>query len=696
MRIAARIGMAKRLRQWRIIVLSFVGLLVALIGSPMPAAVFDLDFTTDPADLGVEFFGSAEWRESEGNPGGYLSVTDALNGQRGAIIFPDLEGGAVLTSISISADLRVGGGTARPADGFSFNFVRPDDPLLEMGEGYASSPTGEANLPEEGSTTGLAIGFDEWFSGGEDIIGMSIRIDNELVDQFEFPILNNEGPDDPDYNESLQTGPMGVFDDELDLLSWARLNINLTAENLLTVDYKGVEVFNQTIDYDPGPGQLVFGGRTGGANAYHHIDNISIRTEGSIGLEQQTVVVNTGIDTTLAEAGLNGPDTPHGEEGSNPDGVERWEWDGSDGGGVNHGLLWFDIPANTLAAFGNGTATLAMHVDNNGNAGDMHRVTENWLGEGDDATWNNMPGGPGIVPGQNAEEVSNVQFPDSIGRQGQVLEADVSEDVRAWAAGEPNYGWGFLPVGNDGYGVTSFENATNPVPQLTLVFSGAAKPLLQAGDADQDLDFDQLDLVQVQIASKYLTGAAATWGEGDWNAAPGGSQGSPPAGDGQFNQIDIIAALNAGKYLTGPYAAIVKGGSSGDGQTSITYNVATGEVGVDAPAGTNLTSINIDSASGIFTGAAAANLGGSFDNDADTNIFKATFGSEFGSLEFGAVAQMGLSEDFVANDLTVVGSLAGGGDLGTVDLIYIPEPSAGVLAALGLLGVIMCRVRRKN
>ena len=37
-----------------------------------------------------------------------------------------------------------------------------------------------------------------------------------------------------------------------------------------------------------------------------------------------------------------------------------------------------------------------------------------------------------------------------------------------------------------------------------------------------------------------------------------------------------------------------------------------------------LTSINIDSAGSIFTGAAAENLGGSFDNDADNNIFKAT------------------------------------------------------------------------
>ena len=89
---------------------------------------------------------------------------------------------------------------------------------------------------------------------------------------------------------------------------------------------------------------------------------------------------------------------------------------------------------------------------------------------------------------------------------------------------------------------------------LTLEVGGGTA--LQPGDANMDLKFDQLDLVQVQIAAKYLTGQAATWGEGDWDRAPGGSPGSPPPGDGLFNQLDIIAALNAGKYLTGPYAAI--------------------------------------------------------------------------------------------------------------------------------------------
>ncbi len=232
----------------------------------------------------------------------------------------------------------------------------------------------------------------------------------------------------------------------------------------------------------------------------------------------------------------------------------------------------------------------------------------------------------------------------------------------------------------------TFPGPFAPFLEATVT-AGPGAPL-QPGDANQDLVFNQLDLVQVQQAAKYLTGQAATWGEGDWNGGPGGSPGNPPAGNGLFDQLDIVAALGAAVYLTGPYAAISDGGMAGDNQTSIGYNPSTGEVFVDAPAGTDLTSINIDSAAAIFTGEPAQNLGGSFDNDADDNIFKATFGSSFGSLSFGNVAQTGLAKDFVLNDLTVVGSLAGGGDLGNVDLIYVPEPATVLLLALGFMSLI--------
>ena len=208
---------------------------------------------------------------------------------------------------------------------------------------------------------------------------------------------------------------------------------------------------------------------------------------------------------------------------------------------------------------------------------------------------------------------------------------------------------------------------------------------LQPGDANQDLSFDQLDIVQVQISAKYLSGQAATWGEGDWNGAPGGEPGDPPEGDGQFNQLDIVSSLGANKYLTGPYAAIKQGGTQRDSQTSLVYDATTGELSVEPDLGHELTSININSEAGRFIGDKPMPLDGAFDNFDAGNLFKATFGGSFGQLSFGNVLPIGLSEESLTSDLTAVGSLAGGGNLGEVDLIYVPEPCSLLL----LLGVLL-------
>ena len=121
---------------------------------------------------------------------------------------------------------------------------------------------------------------------------------------------------------------------------------------------------------------------------------------------------------------------------------------------------------------------------------------------------------------------------------------------------------------------------------------------------------------------------------------------------------------------------------------------STGELSVDSPAGKELTSINITSAGGMFIGNKPGFLDGAFDNFATDNIFKATFGGSFGDISFGNVLPAGMDEASVAADLSAVGSLAGGGDLGEVDLIsFIPEPSTFVLMAFGLFALATARKR---
>ena len=215
-------------------------------------------------------------------------------------------------------------------------------------------------------------------------------------------------------------------------------------------------------------------------------------------------------------------------------------------------------------------------------------------------------------------------------------------------------------------------------------------PQLRAGDANQDLSFTQEDIVRVVSQAKYLSGERATWGEGDWNGAPGGSVGRPPPGDGAFDQHDIIAAVRSATYLTGPYSAIRVDHESAVGRVSIGYRAETGEMWLET-GGDELSAINISSSTGVFTAQVAENFGGIFDIDSDSTIFKATFGGSFGSIHFGEIARPGLSRDFLINDITVAALTTDGDELGKTGLIYVPEPATLLLAIIVAMIALLSR-----
>ena len=75
---------------------------------------------------------------------------------------------------------------------------------------------------------------------------------------------------------------------------------------------------------------------------------------------------------------------------------------------------------------------------------------------------------------------------------------------------------------------------TEPLEKRELRAADVVSSL--AGDANGDGSFDQLDIVQVLQAGKYLTGEHATFEEGDFT------------GDGVFDANDIVAALQQGNY----------------------------------------------------------------------------------------------------------------------------------------------------
>jgi hypothetical protein len=180
---------------------------------------------------------------------------------------------------------------------------------------------------------------------------------------------------------------------------------------------------------------------------------------------------------------------------------------------------------------------------------------------------------------------------------------------------------------------------------------------LQAGDANQDLSFDQTDFIQVLQAGKYLTGQAASWGQGDWNGAPGGSPGNPPLGDGTFNQADVIAALSSGLYLTGPYGALGSRGGIGQPRDSTT---------------------------------SAAVAGGIVPRDAevdDGTTFTAAFNAEYGSLAAKTVSSPTFFESFMSEGVAMSRLVADVGGFGPVNPILapVPEPSSLLLILIALV-----------
>lgn len=197
-----------------------------------------------------------------GNPGGYLKLTDAVNSTTSTVIFPDFEAGIAVKAFVFDVDCRIGNGSDVPADGFSISFARPGDDVLDDGAGFIGGAA------EEGTATGLAIGFDCYDNGNGDVVGITIRLDGTLIDEVEAPTLNG-AVDDP---TSLQTGPIGEA-------GWAHLTVELKEGGNLDVTWKGEKIVdNLPTGYVPSPGRIVFGARTGGLNQVHHFDNLSLVT----------------------------------------------------------------------------------------------------------------------------------------------------------------------------------------------------------------------------------------------------------------------------------------------------------------------------------------------------------------------------------------------------------------------------------
>ncbi|HOW65681.1 MAG TPA: PA14 domain-containing protein [Candidatus Paceibacterota bacterium] len=262
---------------------------LAVLANQANAGSVTYNFDSDPTSV-IEIIGNntTPWQATGGNPasGGFLALTYAFDSIQCGFMFPDLDNGKVVTSFKFTCDLRIGNSEGdRGADGFAVSFARGNDPFV------ANPSMGNlaATLPEAGTVTGIAIGFDTWSGNtlpdGGDIEGIIVRVDNKTVLKQAMPTRHGAcddatslqtGPRDPDFWAEL--GDIYSLD-AVDTLCWAPLSVELDADAKLTVIWKGKTLLDKyQTSYFPTPGRLIFTGRTGGENEATHVDNIVLTT----------------------------------------------------------------------------------------------------------------------------------------------------------------------------------------------------------------------------------------------------------------------------------------------------------------------------------------------------------------------------------------------------------------------------------
>lgn len=216
-----------------------------------PGVVYD--FNDGLLPTGTTLNGAAGGGYIDGSGGGVtnsgvLHLTDAVNGQGGTFIVPDLNSNAPIKAITIYFAMLVSGGTAPPADGFSFTWASSND-----------IPAGIV-LGEDGTGNGLIVSFDIFDNGNETPPAPSIdlRYKGALVATVQLPY------------QQIETG--GNFAD-----TYLRIDGNGFAD----LQYNGMVIFNHVKlpNYTAlAGGEFAWGARTGGLNENQWIDNIEIAT----------------------------------------------------------------------------------------------------------------------------------------------------------------------------------------------------------------------------------------------------------------------------------------------------------------------------------------------------------------------------------------------------------------------------------
>jgi len=230
-----------------------------MLGGTCSAGSFTSDFS-NPAQTGFALTGGtrpngdpypAFIKDAAGND--CLALTFAENSEQGTILFDELDPGKTVGSFKWSLKVRIGGGTSTPADGMAFYFGTAPLDLVTFGE---EGP--------EGTDPGVTVCIDTYDNTDGD----------PTTPGGEAPAIDVKVN-----GVTIATTPVNVFFPLSD--TFVPLNIELKENGMLNVDFKGTIIYSNLVltGYSPTPGaRFAIGARTGGLNANHWIDDVSITT----------------------------------------------------------------------------------------------------------------------------------------------------------------------------------------------------------------------------------------------------------------------------------------------------------------------------------------------------------------------------------------------------------------------------------
>ncbi len=243
---------------------------LTVVSIPEPTLQLNADFDLGlPAEVAI--YGNAAHSTFGGFADtGTLVLTEAVNGQAGAAVVGDLQGGLPVDGLYAAFTLRMGEGTAPPADGFSFNWAN-------------DLPDGTLAVAEEGQGTGLSILFDVY---GADGPAIDVKYKGVIVASRLLPLA------------TLQTNGTHY-----------PVVIRLEPDGTLDVAFNGIVYFNnlQLANWSSyGGAKVLLAARTGGLNQLHYVDNLKIGTTlyaGPIEVIDQpdnvTALINTDASFTV-------------------------------------------------------------------------------------------------------------------------------------------------------------------------------------------------------------------------------------------------------------------------------------------------------------------------------------------------------------------------------------------------------------